>query len=45
VAKSISTMKGKNNKLDIRNEDMTRKEALLAKKQLKHNSIPPALST
>jgi hypothetical protein len=32
------------NKL-IRNEDMTKKEALQAKKQLKDNSLPPALST
>ena len=32
------------NKL-IRNEDMTKQEALKAKKQLKDNSLPPALST
>jgi len=32
------------NKL-IRNEDMTKEEALKAKKQLKDNSLPPALST
>jgi hypothetical protein len=32
------------NKL-IRNEDMTKQEALKAKKQLKENSLPPALST
>ncbi len=32
------------NKL-VRNEDMTKKEALKAKKQLKDNSLPPALST
>ena len=29
----------------IRNEDMTKQEALKAKKQLKNNSLPPALST
>ena len=29
----------------IRNEDMTKKEALKAKKQLKDNSLAPALST
>ena len=32
------------NKL-IRNEDMTKEEAIKAKKQLKNNSLPPALST
>ena len=32
------------NKL-IRNEDMTKQEALQAKKKLKDNSLPPALST
>ncbi len=32
------------NKL-IRNEDMTKQEALKAEKQLKDNSLPPALST
>jgi len=32
------------NKL-IRNEDMTKQEALKAKKKLKENSLPPALST
>ncbi len=32
------------NKL-IRNEDMTKQEALKAKKKLKDNSLPPALST
>jgi hypothetical protein len=32
------------NKL-IRNEEMTKKEAIKAKKQLKDNSLPPALST
>ena len=32
------------NKL-IRNEDMTKKEALQAKKKLKENSLPPSLST
>ena len=32
------------NKL-IRNDDMTKNEALKAKKQLKDNSLPPALST
>ena len=32
------------NKL-IRNEDMTKQEALQAKKKLKENSLPPALST
>jgi hypothetical protein len=32
------------NKL-IRNEEMTKQEALKAKKQLKDNSLPPALST
>jgi hypothetical protein len=32
------------NKL-IRNEDMTKQEALKAKKQLKKNSLPPTLST
>ena len=32
------------NKL-IRNEDMTKEEAIKAKKQLKENSLPPALST
>ena len=32
------------NKL-IRNKDMTKEEALKAKKQLKINSLPPALST
>ena len=32
------------NKL-IRNEDMTKQEAIQAKKQLKNNSLPPALST
>jgi hypothetical protein len=32
------------NKL-IRNEKMTKNEALQAKKQLKNNSLPPALST
>jgi hypothetical protein len=32
------------NKL-IRNEEMTKKEAIQAKKQLKDNSLPPALST
>jgi hypothetical protein len=32
------------NKL-IRNEDMTKQETLKAKKQLKDNSLPPALST
>ena len=32
------------NKL-IRNEDMTKEEALKAKKKLKENSLPPALST
>ena len=32
------------NKL-IRNEDMTKEEAIKAKKQLKDNSLPPALST
>jgi hypothetical protein len=32
------------NKL-IRNEDMTKQEALKAKKQLTENSLPPALST
>ena len=29
----------------IRNEDMTKEEALKAKKKLKENSLPPALST
>ena len=29
----------------IRNEDMTKQEALKAKKQLKDNSLAPALST
>ena len=29
----------------IRNEDMTKQEALKAKKQLKENSLPPAMST
>ncbi len=29
----------------IRNEDMTEKEASQAKKQLKNNFLPPALST
>ena len=29
----------------IRNEDMTKKEALKAKKKLKDNSLAPALST
>ncbi len=29
----------------IRNEDMTKQEALKAKKQLKNNALPPALST
>jgi hypothetical protein len=29
----------------IRNEDMTKKEALKAKKQLKDNALAPALST
>jgi hypothetical protein len=32
------------NKL-IRNEEMTKKEAIQAKKKLKENSLPPALST
>ena len=32
------------NKL-IRNEDMTKQESLQAKKKLKENSLPPALST
>jgi len=32
------------NKL-IRNEEMTKEEALKAKKKLKENSLPPALST
>ena len=32
------------NKL-IRNEDMTKQESLQAKKKLKKNSLPPALST
>jgi hypothetical protein len=32
------------NKL-IRNEDMTKQEALKAKKQLKDHSLPPGLST
>ncbi len=32
------------NKL-IRNEDMSKKEALKAKKQLKDNSLPPAITT
>ena len=32
------------NKL-IRNEDMTKEDAIKAKKQLKNNSLPPALST
>ena len=43
------TIKSKNNvkvtnKL-IRNEDMTKEEAIKAKKKLKENSLPPALST
>ena len=43
------TIKSKNNvkitnKL-IRNEDMTKEEAIKAKKQLKDDSLPPALST
>jgi 5,10-methylene-tetrahydrofolate dehydrogenase/methenyl tetrahydrofolate cyclohydrolase len=29
----------------IRNEDMTKQEALQAKKKLQENSLPPALST
>ena len=29
----------------VRNEDMTKEEAIKAKKQLKNNSLPPALST
>ena len=29
----------------IRNEEMTKEEAIKAKKQLKDNSLPPALST
>jgi len=37
-------IQGITNKL-IRNEEMTKEEAIKAKKQLKDNSLPPALST